>query len=860
VTTKNYGPATSGYLDPDGRNWETTVFEAGKPVLDKELNLAQDVADGFAQAALRRGMPSGWISDDFLATSSTTSAIFTATSTANTFRLPQALVAHVNGWLLKVSHTNANGVNQLTLPVAPVGASIKRTDVVVLEVWRRLVSATGGVGKSSAGRIWQNGNVKTSPADDLALNFADDILDANVGSESTKRVQIQYRLRVIPGVDVFAYPYAMDDPSLVAYSVPASAGAPDGAATTFGFTNQLGAGDGGLWRAGDGNPANTIGSVDGYMYAIPLMAIFRRNQNAFDRNSNQNGGVASPGPSDRPDGLLFDIIDARDVADLRFGVSPSGWNYAEVLDKNLNLLLDNGMKSDWTLVPNGGGSHGHTVLWADEIGVLPGDSVTTGDTPGAAFIAQFDATRRKFSDRPVYEILTTKVSVPGGGWANSTFTIDFTSIDVYPYTAFNWASYAPGTVIAQDIVGATFIGATAGKKTLNAISHIKQTTNLGQVPIALLTLKMDALAGLGLTNEDLYVDILVCYPPGGGLTLTPTATYGSATYTINNPLALPGTAPVSYSALANTSIDAPHREVHLQYVTGNVTFSFAADTVAAATTFRMPERVQTIVSVLKNGTPIAGGTVISSDGKTVTLSNGADATAPGDVLAVTYTAVRPLPQNGEQLTIWYEGRAPQTARDALIGTTLTVVPRHLPSSLYTITCGSGSQDEGYPFPSAYVQTGGIYPSSSASFTGEHELSARAATSIADFSASTGFLKLPTFVPFVPNAESLTFTRSSPGDIDIENRTFFKTVPSGYIPNAYGQDLSDPSKHKVFYAFLAELPASSALGVKGQLVLVLLTRWAIFDETNGVFFNADLTQNTTTASVFRLKGNLLNRRG
>jgi hypothetical protein len=189
-----------------------------------------------------------------------------------------------------------------------------------------------------------------------------------------------------------------------------------------------------------------------------------------------------------------------------------------------------------------------------------------------------------------------------------------------------------------------------------------------------------------------------------------------------------------------------------------------------------------------------------------------------------------------------------------------LVPKYLPSYLYVITCGAGSQDEGYPFPYAYVQTGGIYPGSGGSFTGEQELSARAATSISDFSASTGFMRLPVYVPFVPNPESLTFTRSSPGDIDVENRTFFKTVPGGsYMPNAYSQDLSDPAKHKVVYPFLAELSATSTLGVKGQLVLVLLTRWALFDETNAVFFDADLTQSTTSASVFRIKGNLLNRK-
>ena len=52
MSTKNYGPASSGYLDPTGRNWENPVFQAGKPVLDKELNLVEDLSSGFGQGAL----------------------------------------------------------------------------------------------------------------------------------------------------------------------------------------------------------------------------------------------------------------------------------------------------------------------------------------------------------------------------------------------------------------------------------------------------------------------------------------------------------------------------------------------------------------------------------------------------------------------------------------------------------------------------------------------------------------------------------------------------------------------------------------------------------------------------------------
>ncbi len=78
-----------------------------------------------------------------------------------------------------------------------------------------------------------------------------------------------------------------------------------------------------------------------------------------------------------------------------------------------------------------------------------------------------------------------------------------------------------------------------------------------------------------------------------------------------------------------------------------------------------------------------------------------------------------------------------------------------------------------------------------------------------------------------------------------------------MPNAYAQDLSDAKRHKVVLPMLAELAQDSVLGPKGQLVTVLLMRWARLDATNGLWFDSDLTSSTTSACVFRTSGNLLN---
>jgi hypothetical protein len=870
---KNFGVAVSGYLDPDGRNFEQAVYQAGKPVLDKELNLAEDITSAFGLNLTRRISTSGWLTEDHLNKSDPMAGFFNVSATANTLSLVNSLRAVVNGWLVEVAYTNHNASNQLDLGAGPAGNGAKRTDLVILEVWRKLISASPSTdGKSTGARIWRNGNVKVPALDDASLNYADDILDVTVASETTKRVQIQYRLRAVSGVDLFAYPAGLDDPSVVARSVPPNVATPDGNVTAFTYTNQSANGDAGLWRAGDGNPANTLSTVDGYMYAIPLVAVFRRNTSAFNRNLNHNGGVASPGPSDRPDGLFQDIFAAKDVADLRRAVTLQGRDtYPEIAEKNFGYLLDNILKSEWGSTAIGNGVDGHTYLWADEIGVLPGDGTTTGDTPGAEFIGQFDCTRRFFSDRANCEIMTYTIApgdpnVSTATWQTGTqVTINSAQIAQYPFPgSIGFLSRAPSGTRIIDVVRARVQGTTGGEKGLDvgmtyAMAPdltvdpwpITSITGLAAYPAGNIIITLGAPPAGGLTTEPIYIDLLIAYPSGVGLSKTATADFGSASFVQNNPGALSAGAPVSYASVLTQTIDPVHREALLQYETSNLSFTFSADTTGPSTEYFLPERAETIVSITKNGNPAVGN--VDASGRKLTL---AAPTAPGDVIVVTYTGNRPFPQSGFQMTIFYEARAPQTVRSSLLGTSVTLIPRWISPHLYSITAGSGSQGEGYPYPFAYVQTGGVLKDGSP-WSGEHELNGAVEIFIADFNASTGFVKVPAFIPYVPNPESVTFTRNL-ADTDIEGRTFLPTVPPGYAPSSFGQNLSNDRVHKVILPTLMESGADSNLGRKGSLFLVLLTRWAAFDSENSVKFLS--ANNTTAAAVYRVSGNMLNRRG
>lgn len=850
---KNYGTGVSGYLDPEYRGWETVVQQAGKPLLDKELNLTSDLKDEPARDA---GIRTGWIGSNWL--KSENAPYFSSSPSADHVEF-DTLGAYVNGWTVLVHQTHSSTSNILDLGTSPAGAGAKRTDLVILEVWRRLISASpDATGKSPSERIWKYGNVKLfDPGDpnlDINNNLADDILDTNVGSETSKRVQVQYRLRVIQGVDLFAYPEGIDDPVVFANSVPTTPTSPDGVATAFNYAMTSD-----LWRAGDGNPSNTLGTVDGYMYALPLCAVFRRNSTAFDRNTNHNGGVASPGPSDRPDGLFYDVIVNKDIADLQVTTpDPEGeWSSREVLERNVHYLLDNMLCTEWMTTPNGAGMNGHTPLWADEIGVSNangGDGVTTGDTPGAEFVGQFDAVRREFSDRPILEVATVVIPCPGASWSlGDTVLISPASLAVYPYSSFNWAAYAPSEVTFLDVVQARFNGYDAAHVSTEAA--LARVEDLGTRPQIPATVTMGAIPA-GVTDEDLVLDVLIAYPPGTGLAKTPVETYGSASLTYNNPAQLPATSPIYYDATV-FAIDAPHREASIRYTTVPITLALAGPPAPASEVY-LPERAESVTSVDINAGPPETFT-LSADGRVITITSGTP--GPGDVVNVTYVALRPFPQNDEQVTIWYDIRAIQTIRDANLPSSFDVAFVDAGDDLQVLTVGSGSLDEAYPYPTAYVQLGAVNTPAGESFDGDHELDASAHITVSNFDADTGWLKLPSFLPMAVSSGHYTLNRpGGSGEVDSEGRTYYSEMTSSsYSPNAYAQQLSDPKKHKIVLPVLVKVEQDEDFSKPNRLVLLLLTRWASFDPDNGVWFDTSASTNATCASVLRLKGNPLGRR-
>jgi len=205
------------------------------------------------------------------------------------------LWANVNGWMVPVTGTGvADGdpSNRVNLFASPTSDS--RVDLVFLEVWLAQVAPNPStVNKPSASTLYKYGNAKFG-----GTNISDDLEDPAIGQETTERVQLQYRLRVFgsgsgsgSSVDLATFPDGLDDPNVLAQG---AATAPVSGQTWANMRSALG--DPGLWRAGDGDATNDLGTVDGYSYAIPICGVFRRNTGNFvartsSGNANQNGAL-----------------------------------------------------------------------------------------------------------------------------------------------------------------------------------------------------------------------------------------------------------------------------------------------------------------------------------------------------------------------------------------------------------------------------------------------------------------------------------------------------------------------------------------------------------------------------------------
>lgn len=287
---ENYGKGTSRTLSAKDRAFAAVSWSAKKPPLDAELNLMGQIQIEALAEAIRSSMPSGFLSDparsfeDFVFDESFSNQFVLGAPGAA--EQNPVVWANVNGWIIPVAgtavSTDGDVRNVIKLASPPTGSS--RIDFVFLEAWLAIVKPNpSSINKPDAAHVWKWGNVANGGAT-AANNPLDDIKDPSVSYETTKRIQLQWRIR------------SYGDGQGLGTSTPLDA-LPDGLGasgiyaqgTAIGPVPAMGSfqnmsdelGDPSLWRAGDGNPNNFLGTVDGYTYAIPICAVFRRNSDTF---------------------------------------------------------------------------------------------------------------------------------------------------------------------------------------------------------------------------------------------------------------------------------------------------------------------------------------------------------------------------------------------------------------------------------------------------------------------------------------------------------------------------------------------------------------------------------------------------
>jgi photosystem II stability/assembly factor-like uncharacterized protein len=195
-------------------------------------------------------------------------------------------------------------------------------------------------------RVWQEGNTLSNVYLDENTIHPDALI------ETTKRVQVQYRIRVIGAVDPFSYPEAGLNSNVTGRGPNASG--------SFGYEN-MGPinGDYGCWRAKCSN------TVDGYCYAIPMAFVNRRNQQYYNAASNPNGQHHTGTSQIRPDLLLATNVVSADILDVRRRVIiPS---VEELFSRGFDALSSNVLKTNFVRVASGQDRYGTELLQVDTV-------------------------------------------------------------------------------------------------------------------------------------------------------------------------------------------------------------------------------------------------------------------------------------------------------------------------------------------------------------------------------------------------------------------------------------------------------------------------------------------------------------
>lgn len=813
---------------------------------------------------------------------------------------------------------------------------------------------TGGANtgnKPTQNSLYHHGNVLSLSGS----NITEDLIDPALNVETARRIQVQYRIRVYSsqasGVNPKTQPDGFSNSNLLAQGpngspvalypfVPAdkSTIASNSSAVAYGFE------DPGLWIAGrgDSGSASALGTVDGYVYAIPIAMVFRRSDatgtGGFDPFNNAQGALPIAhannfpntnlpgGPyliptakSDRPDGLFADIIVSSDVLDLRRHISLSGFDPESELKAQVQSLMDGtintwmGDASDLGMIGNGTGGLSPTPLLCNEVGrenSNGGVAPSSGDTTVGTTIRNFDHVARRFASQSVVEHIVFEVPVSGPypsgisvtkdgatlKWhEDDEITIDFG--DLNPTTLQTWltpavpgvgvtAFWPTGTMVTDVLVSYHDDGHDATPVSQAVI--FKRVEGIGTPQIkVVLDANLQVVNGGGTVGDGpmvdvgvsdlgsdrrIFLELEVTYPTGYGLSKTPTGTQPAPTSGSNYPGYDNGGALVENDRtqrppeMRSVWVPKPKfrngfREVTLEQVSAPAG-TFLTDNLVTrnGSTVYAPRRVWSVTGLTANGGAAIAAYGSSTRQVTLTGAPVANQTA----VTVTYYSQDPIPNagvDGYQVGVYYNAQAPQTAGTqsgsvplTLLPTEVPVVPLSVSSVIVTGQVGKGSPQLPYPYVNPLDQIATATDPPIGSDPKEWYFSATAEIAVSDFSTSTGLLTLHNFVP-VDGSNKITLGSTTAGrgtEIDSEGRVYYDYVNhDGYKPASMSQPLVGMTRHKNFTSLLVRSLVDTRLFRKGDVLLVVFSRFADLDRENSIRFT-DLPSIRTAAAIYRCK--------
>lgn len=874
-----------------------------------------------------------------------------------------------------VVSASAGGSDTVTIKAVDPGTvgntiTLAATGVALAASGATLAGGADRPNKPSQSTVYRNGCVQAPSA----ANLADDIADPVIDSESTQRVQIQWRLRVTgqaEAVNFKTQPLGFENTAILAQggeSAPVSGYqfVPADGSTIAGSSSATAYGqvDSGLWVAGDGSSsaASDLGTVDGFVYTVPVAMVFRRNDayqsgagDGFDPLNNTNGalpydhalfvnpavGSIPANTSDRPDGLFCDVIAVPDdVLDLRRSVSPQGISLDAELSRQVQALLD-GRNRTWAVdgadratLGAGSGDVSTRFLVCDQIGratskggVVP----AAGDTTRGSTVRNWDHVARRFGQNPVVERFVMEVypgytpapsatdpvghqgcyntqAVAGRTkWtAGDMIVLDLDALNASSignfdpatntFVAANVMYMAPTGTIITDVISLyhddghyttavpqqviprliTGLGTSTVTITLDTNTYVVNGGDSGNPDY-----QMAGTSGSNVGSpRRIFLEVEITYPAGpNGLTFTPdlpALSPDSGVYPVGAILENDtAQRPADFEALLPAQFRQGSREVKLEYVANDGSSAAITDTIVSRTTLglalprrvyggaTLPVTVTDDVDALARLVKVAG-TEYGSSSRLVVL-DGAGPNGPlsgaQTLCTVTYYAQDPLPNygaDGYQVGLYYRSVAPATAGVQPGG--MGVIPDPatfqllaVSGSTWTLVAGAGSNESTFPYanPMDFIPvndagaTLGSWPS-------EWYFQGSAQTTVADFSADAGMLRLHSFIQADMGSPIILSGKTK----DAENRALYTAAATagGYRPSSAAQPLSGVTRHKAFTAALARSQEDTALFRRGEVLLLVFSEYLELSDINAVLFPE--TSSTSCVSVYRTSNLLI----